>query len=228
MFRKRAFLCGKILQIVKSHAIICASLKKFGGEKMKNLTNSTNLLSEKTLSLMEKENNRSLVSEKLLMTASECFNVDPTEKKVIRNLKIAAFPFLAVMGIASYSIDKVIQTRKVASLLNCSNDQVVFSEGDFTDKQGSAKETILGCATNFTYKANIKKDWLQSLRLILKDAHLEALDEETLASLEAIGGNVYLSDRNIEAYEQGSFLPNLQYVGGKVFVNAKEYHKKRK
>ena len=184
---------------------------------------NSNLISEEMLKLTERENARSLMSEKILLEASNCFHPDASETRAIRHLKIVAFPIITATGVISYAIDRSVQKHKVASLLNCSTDQVVFSEGDFTDRNGNYKNEILACADSLTYKANIEKDWLKSIRFILKDAHLEALDEENMNSLEAIGGNLYLSDKNIEAFKNREFLPNLQYVGGKVLVNAKEY-----
>ena len=196
-------------------------LKRFEGRNMKK----SNLISEEMLRLTERENARSLLSDKLLLEASNCFhaNANVDEKTVIRHLRAFAFPIITATGVVSYVIDRSIQKHKVASLLNCPTSQVAFSEGDFTDREGNHKNEILACAAGFTYKANIEKDWLKSIRFILKDAHLEALDEENMKSLEAIGGNLYLSDKNIEAFKNREFLPNLQYVGGKVLVNAKEY-----
>ena len=184
---------------------------------------NSNLISEEMLRLTERENTRSLLSDKLLLEASNCFHIDEDEKKVIRRLRVFAFPIITTAGVISYAIDRSIQKHKVASLLNCPTSQVIFSEGDFTDREGNHKNEILACATSLTYKANIEKDWLKSIRFILKDAHLEALDEENMISLEAVGGNLYLSDKNIEAFKNREFLPNLQHVGGKVLVNAKEY-----
>lgn len=184
---------------------------------------NSNLISEEMLKLTERENARLLMSEKILLEASNCFHAGASEIRAIRHLKIATFPIITATGVISYAIDRSVQKHKVASLLNCSTNQVVFSEGDFTDRNGNYKNEILACAGSLTYKANIEKDWLKSIRFILKDAHLEALDEEKMDSLEAIGGNLYLSDKNIEAFRNREFLPNLQHVGGKVLVNAKEY-----
>ena len=186
---------------------------------------NSNLISEEMLRLTERENARSLLSDKLLLEASNCFhaNANVDEKTVIRHLRAFTFPIITATGVVSYVIDRSIQKHKVASLLNCPTSQVAFSEGDFTDRDGNYKNEILACADSLTYKANIEKDWLKSIRFILKDAHLEALDGEKMDSLEAIGGNLYLSDKNIDAFKTGNFLPNLQHVGGKVLVNAKEY-----
>ena len=197
-------------------------MREFKEIEERNMKNS-NLISEEMLKLTKRENARSLMSEKILLEASNCFHAGASGVKAIRHLRIVAFPIITATGDVSYAIDRSVQKHKVASLLNCSTDQVVFSEGDFTDREGNCKNKILACADSLTYKADIEKDWLKSIRFILKDAHLEALDGEKMDSLEAIGGNLYLSDKNIDAFQNGNFLPNLQHVGGKVLVNAKEY-----
>ena len=184
---------------------------------------NSNIISKEMLRLTERENARSLMSEKLLLKASDCFHAGASKTRAIRHLKIVTFPIVTATGVLFYAIDRSLQKHKVASLLNCSTDQVVFSEGDFTDREGNYKNEILACADSLTYKANIEKNWLKSMRFILKDAHLEALDGEKMDSLEAIGGNLYLSDKNIDAFQTGNFLFNLQHVGGKILVNAKEY-----
>lgn len=168
----------------------------------------------------KKQNGRKLVSDSLFNKFNEIFSsISGTN-----SIKIFTSPFILAAGVVSYNFERTTSKFRLASIMKCSNSKIAYDEGDFTDRKGSPKLNIIGCAGSLNTK-DVQKESLTNLNIIAENLHIESLNEEyydNLDSLEIIGGNLLLSDKNIDAYMENKLLPNLKYVGGKVLVNAKE------
>lgn len=192
-------------------------------KKQKNYENEKVL--KKFISFARKENRRRLFSDCLFLSWNECFR--KSENKIIGCIKVVFSPFVLVAGLIAYGIERMCSRCKLATIMECPTKQIAYSEGDFIDKKGISKTSIIGYVRDLCTK-NVKKESLNSLRVIGGDFHMESLSDENcyfLNSLVAIGGNIFLSDKNIKAFEEKRILPNLEYIGGKVLVNAREYKK---
>lgn len=169
----------------------------------------------------KKQNDRKLVSDSLFCKLNEIYRLSSDTN----GIKIFTSPFILAAGIVSYNFERTTSKFRLASIMKCSNSKIAYDEGDFTNRKGSPKLNIIGCAGSLNTK-DVQKESLANLNIITEDLHVESLNEEyydNLDSLEIIGGNLLLSDKNIDAYMDNKLLPNLKYVGGKVLVNAKEY-----
>lgn len=169
-----------------------------------------------------KMNGKVAVSETLLGFFSEALHTSGNTVK--DKLRVVTSPFVLVAGTIAYQVERTRSKNKLASIMECSKEQIACSEGDFADKNGNSK-TIIGCSGDLCTK-NVQKESLTTLSVITGDLHMESLDEEHCAqlnSLEFVGGDLCLSDKNIEALEQGRILTNLKHVDGKVLVNSMEY-----
>ncbi len=185
------------------------------------------LFLNKFIKFSRKVNQRELLSDTLFCDLHECFgNAEcTTNNKIVGSIKVVCGLFVLTTGVITYAIERTSSKRKLASIMECSTKQIAYSEGDFADRTGNPKKEIIGCASSLCTK-NVKGVSLENLRVITSDLHMESLSEEycdRLNSLEIIGGNLYLSKKNIDAYEQKRILPNLKYVGGKVLVHSREY-----
>ena len=173
---------------------------------------------------LKEENQKTLISDKMLETYAKCSEIstDTFKEKAVSAVRIAISPFVLAIAGATYCLERNKKRETLSYIMKIPKDNIAFSAGDFADKDGNPK-VIVGCADELNVK-DVKKESLENLKLIVKDLHMESLSEnfEVLDNLEIIGGNLYLSDKNIEEYISGGVLPKLKKIGGKTFVNSRE------
>lgn len=205
-------------------------LERLKGDFMKNLKvyeNEKEMVN--LIKFSRRENEKVSISEQMITSIPELFTVSEDTKKAsaIYGLRVVTAPFVIGTAMVLHQIERVNKKKKLTSIMDCSKENIAYSEGDFNYRNGQPKTSIVGCVSDLNTK-NVNKESLKEIRVIVKDLHMESLPEENydrLNSLEFVGGNLYLSDNSIEAFKVKQLLPNLKYVGGNILVNAKEYQK---